>query len=144
MLFACSYAFQISGAIILLLWSWKGIKKDVFSDLYFPDSNIIIRDKNNICVFPKERLQKETKNIFLNVFAFVDLVVGYSFAIFAEKLVENNKTFTATVILAIAITAIEYLEADIISKIRYPQDVRKPFDEVIKRKPGVVIVELED
>lgn len=136
MLFAFSYAFQISGAIILLLWSLKSVKQNVF-ELYFPGSNVIERDENDICILDKEKLQKGLQTILQNIFAFVDLIVGYSMAIFAEKLFENCKTFVIVWILTLTITGIEHLTAVIIAKIRYPKDISIAFDEVQKYKTDV-------
>lgn len=136
MLFACSYAFQISGAIILLLWSLRGIKANVL-DLYFSDSNVIERDNNDMCVLAKEKLQKKLQTIFQNIFAFADLIVGYSLALFAQSLFESYKTFVITEVLTVIIIVAEYFASIIIAKVKYPKDVSMSFAEIQKYKPDV-------
>ena len=44
-------AFQVSGALILLLWCIEGAKKKKIIEQYFPGSNIAQRNNENNCIF---------------------------------------------------------------------------------------------
>ena len=82
MLFVGMLAFQLSGALILLLNSVKCRKERIIKNC-FPGSNIVERDENNNCKIEKEKLRKSAHNTYLNMMAFVDLVVGYILAVFS-------------------------------------------------------------
>ena len=65
-------AFQLSGALVLLLNCMKGGKEAVIRNC-FPGTNVVERDENNNCKIEKEKLQKSAHNIYLNIIAFADL-----------------------------------------------------------------------
>lgn len=72
-----SISFQLAGAVILLLWSIRGAKRDKIIAKCFPGSDIIDRDKENNCIIEKNRIQRAAREIYLNIFAFLDVIVGY-------------------------------------------------------------------
>lgn len=82
MLFVGMLVFQLSGALILLLNSVKCRKERIIKNC-FPGSNVVKRDENNNCKIEKEKLQKSAHNTYLNMVAFLDLVVGYILAVFS-------------------------------------------------------------
>lgn len=82
MLFVGMLVFQLSGALILLLNSVKCSKERIIKNC-FPGSNFVERDENNNCKIEKEKLQKSAHNTYLNMTAFVDLVIGYILAVFS-------------------------------------------------------------
>ena len=77
MLFIGMLAFQLAGAVILLLNCCKGNKKAVIKNC-FPGSNVVERDNNNNCTIPKEKLQESAHKIYLNIVAFGDEKVPYN------------------------------------------------------------------
>lgn len=81
-MFISMLVFQLSGALLLLLNCIKSGKKSVIGNC-FPGSNVVERDENNNCKIPKEKLQESAHKIYLNIVAFVDLVIGYLFAVFS-------------------------------------------------------------
>ena len=62
MLFIGMLAFQVSGALLLLLNCIKGGKKSVIKNC-FPGSNVVERDEKNNCKIPKEKLQESAHKI---------------------------------------------------------------------------------
>ena len=130
--FVLSYAFQITGAILLLLWSLKGIQKNIF-DLYFSESSFVERDDNNMCTLHKERLQKETRTVVLNIAAFSDIIVGYLLAIVGEQQFSNQISFLSIIGLTVIISLLEYAIAFLISKFKYPEDVKISYDHLLNR-----------
>ena len=83
-MFISMLVFQLSGALLLLLNCIKSGKESVIKNC-FPGSNVVERDENNNCKIPKEKLQESAHKIYLNIVAFVDLVIGYLFAAFSPR-----------------------------------------------------------
>lgn len=81
-MFVFMLAFQLSGALLLLLNSVKSGKASVIKNC-FPGSNVVERDENNNCKVPREKLQKSAHEICLNIVAFLYLSIGYLFAAFS-------------------------------------------------------------
>ena len=48
-----SIAFQLAGALILLMWSIRGARKIAIIERCFPGSNIVERDEENNCTIEK-------------------------------------------------------------------------------------------
>ena len=67
--------FQLSGALLLLLNCIKSGKESVIKNC-FPGSNVVERDENNNCKIPREKLQESAQKIYVNVVAFMDLVIS--------------------------------------------------------------------
>lgn len=83
-MFISVLVFQLSGALLLLLNGMKSRKEEVIKNC-FQGSDEIECDENNNCRIPKEKLQKSAHKIYMNIVAFVDLVIGYSFAVFSPN-----------------------------------------------------------
>lgn len=130
MLFIGMLAFQLAGALLLLLNCSIGSKKAVIKNC-FPGSNIAERDENNNCTIPKERLRASAHSIYLNIAAFGDLVLGYALAAFSPVAVYQTCVTVigvagATCVLLIA----EYYLSRLIAKIVYAKDELVPYSEL--------------
>lgn len=123
-------AFQLAGALILLLNVVKGNKKAVIKNC-FSGSNIADRDDDNNCVIPKDKLQSSAHVIYLNIVAFADLVVGYLIAAFSP-VATYATCYTVlgvvggTVVLLLA----EYYLSLLMAKLIYAQDMMVPYSEL--------------
>lgn len=127
MLFVGMLVFQLSGALILLLNSVKCRKERIIKNC-FPGSNIVERDENNNCKIEKEKLQKSAHNTYLNMIAFVDLVVGYVLAVFSPTSSTEICLVLLEVILFTCILIFaEYKFSLICAKIIYANDMVIPF-----------------
>lgn len=120
-------ALQVSGAIILLLWSVNGAKKEKIIEKYFPGSNVAPRDNENNCVLKKEKLQKISKEAYLNILAFIDIVIGYALAFFISSKNDATNTFLSTIIITLIVLVAENILASILSKIFYRKDEIVPY-----------------
>jgi len=131
-----SISFQLAGAIILLMWCFKGATEEEIIRRYFPGSNIIERDKNNCGTLKKEKLQSVAYVAYINVVAFVNLIIGYMVAFFPSG-ISNNILFSiiATSIFTVVIIYIERKIVKKFSEFKYPNDVKVPFDDL--KKAGV-------
>lgn len=142
MCYVFSYAFQLSGALLLLFWSLKGIKKNIL-ELYFPGTNIIERDEDDNCTLLKEVLQKNAKKIVLNIFSFGNLVVGYLLAVIAEKTLDNCKTLILVIVLTVAIICVEYILTVVIAIKKYPENILVPYSQLKPYNVDTIVTEAE-
>lgn len=127
MLFVGMLVFQLSGALILLLNSVKCSKERIIKNC-FPGSNVIERDENNNCKIEKEKLQKSAQNTYLNMIAFVDLVVGYVLAVFSPtSTTEICLVLLKVIVLTCILLFAEYKLTLFCAKIIYANDMVIPF-----------------
>ncbi len=112
----------------MLLWCLKGAKKEQIIRKYFPGSNTIKRDDDDNCILSKERLQAITKEVYVNVLAFVDLIIGYLLAYFAVGIYTPVFATGLTVLLVVVIIAVEELFAKRFAVIKYSKDLIVPYD----------------
>lgn len=127
MLFVGMLVFQLSGALILLLNSVKCSKERIIKNC-FPGSNFVERDENNNCKIEKEKLQKSAHNTYLNMIAFVDLVVGYVLAVFSPtSTTEICLVLLKVILFTCILLGAEYKLTLFCAKIIYANDMVIPF-----------------
>lgn len=130
-----SIALQLAGALILLMWSIRGARKTAIIERCFPGSNVAERDDDNNCIIEKTKLQMTVYEVYLNILAFVDLVIGYLIAYFAVNYYEPACAVLYTVLATAAIISIEMLLAYGFAKLRYKKDEIFPYEDL--REMGV-------
>lgn len=132
MVFVCMLALQLTGALILLLKFAKGNKSTVIKNC-FPGSNFAIRDDDDNCEIPKEKLQNSAHDLYLNIAAFGDLVAGYLIAAFSPI---TTFATICTVLGVIGVTVVlltaEYYLSLLIAKKIYSQDMIISYSELEK------------
>ena len=84
MTYAISISFQLSGSLILLLWSFSKVSTNVL-DMCFPGVIFAKRNKAGNLYIEKEMVQQKVKTILLNVWAFFYISVGYLLNVFSEN-----------------------------------------------------------
>lgn len=127
MLFVGMLVFQLSGALILLLNSVKCSKERIIKNC-FPGSNVIERDENDNCKIEKEKLQKSAHNTYLNMIAFVDLVVGYVLAVFSPtSSTEICLVLVEVILFTCILLGVEYKLTLDCAKNIYANDLVIPF-----------------
>ena len=124
MLFEFSMAFQLTGAIILLLWSFGKVNKNAI-EMCFPGIVAVDTDSEGNGILKKDVLQKNVEKIFLNVFAFLCIVSGYIMNVFAFNDMKNQikKAVTIALITALLIY-IGYKGAQYMAKAWFKTDVK--------------------
>lgn len=141
-----SISFQLAGAIILLLWCLKGAKKENIIKRYFPGSNVIERDDENNCILYKDKLRVVSREVYINIIAFCDLIVGYGLSFYADQSDNKTTAFTISMIITAILLAVEYAIAHLVSILRYKEDIIEKYE--ILEKHGVDTVptnkEIED
>ena len=137
-------AFQLSGALLLLLNCIKSGKDAVIKNC-FPGSNIVERDENNNCKIPREKLQESAHKIYLNIVAFVDLVIGYLFAVFSPTAdVQIELVLVEVIVATVILLMLEYYISRFCAKRIYAKDISIPFDELEGVDTTVTEQEIED
>ena len=103
MIYALMLAFQLSGALILLVKNINGQRKAIIKNC-FPGSNFVDPDLNDRCTISKDRLQKSASSIYLNIIAFTDLTIGYILAAcLPTSLMERLSMAMITIVLTVCI-----------------------------------------
>lgn len=122
MMFVGMLSFQLAGALLLLLNSLRSSKDAVIKNC-FPGSNIAKRDENNNCTISKDQLRKSAHNIYLNIIAFADLVLGYFLAAFCP--VASNDSFYnvfGIAVVTISLLVVEFYFSRWIANVIYEKD----------------------
>lgn len=143
MLFICMLTLQLAGALLLLLNCTKGSKKAVIKNC-FPGSNIAERDENNNCFIPKEKLRESAHNIYLNIVAFADLVIGYIIAAFSPTATYATcHTVVGVSVLTIVLLVAEFYFSCLVAHLVYSKDEEVPYSELEKNGVDTDITEAE-
>lgn len=135
-----SFAFQISGAIILLLWYLTNSDKKIKQMCLEEHDGVFIFDFDGSTVLPKENLQSKAKTFYQNTLAFADILIGYTCAIFATNTTLCSCCiFTFVVVATVIILGIEILLSKKLAKANYPSDQRVKLDDS-ELKPGTTAI----
>lgn len=129
-MFIFMLAFQLSGALLLLLNSVKGGKEAVIKHC-FPGSNVVERDENNNCKIPKEKLQKSAHEIYLNRTAFLYLTIGYFLAAFSPTTeVRIILVVVKMIVLTVALLLLGFYISRFCAERIYSKDISILYDKL--------------
>lgn len=143
-MFVFMLAFQLSGALLLLLNSVKSGKASVIKNC-FPGSNVVERDENNNCKVPREKLQKSAHEIYLNIVAFLYLFIGYLFAAFCPTTGVRIGLVTVKMIaLTFALLVFGYYFSRFCAKRIYSEDISIPYDKLEGVDTNITNQEVDD
>lgn len=143
MLFIGMLTFQLTGALILLLNCVKGSRKAVIKNC-FPGSNIAERDENNNCTIPKSKMRESAHEIYLNIVAFGDLVIGYILAAFSPiSEFQIHDTLCAVCVSTLVLLLAEYYLSKLVAKLAYSKDELVPYSELEAYAVDTVITTAE-
>ena len=121
---------QLSGAIILLFNNIVGTKKRVIKNC-FSGSNYIERDVDNNCIIEKRRLRRSASRIYINIIAFVNLVVGYSVAALNPQINDaGGQVVCIVIIVALVLSITEIGACFFASVLLYAKDLKVPYSEL--------------
>ena len=122
-----SFAFQIAGAVLLLLWSIR--KRDTkIKEQCLESAGILSFQFDETGVYtdiPKDDLQAVAKVTYKNIAAFVDILIGYACAIFStETPLPQWSIFVLVIVLTTIILWVETVYVSHVARKRYPKDER--------------------
>ena len=122
-----SFAFQIAGAVLLLLWSIRKIDTKIKEQCLESAGILSFQfDESGIYTdIPKDDLQSVAKITYKNIAAFINILIGYTCAIFsAETPLPRWSIFVLVIVLTAIILWIENIYISHIAKKRYPENER--------------------
>ena len=123
----CSFAFQIAGAVLLLLWSIRKCDTKI-KEQYLESAGIPISQFDETGLYteiPKEYLQAAAKVTYKNIVAFANILIGYTCAVFSvETYLPRWFIFILVVVLTAIILWFENVCVSCIARKRYPEDER--------------------
>ena len=125
MWYILSFAFQLSGGVILLLWAFRKTQEQIVYS-YYPIEAVPKPNNDDMCTMKKERVQEIATDIYRNRFAFGDLCAGYLIAVVAGKILSDCVNFISVLIIASAITGIECYFAKMLAKRKFSEDMQVP------------------
>lgn len=111
-LYEISISLQLSGALLLLLWSFSKMSTNVLN-MCFPGVVFAKRKENGDLYIEKAIIKRKVETILLNVCAFVFIAAGYLYSIFAENDLNNPMDKCCTIVL---LTVLFLIAACVISK----------------------------
>lgn len=122
-----SFSFQIAGAVILLLWSLRKCDAKIKAQCLHAGDNLwgIFDETGTYTEISKDNLRAAAQNVYKNIVAFIDILIGYICSIFSETTPLPKWIILVFVIVITAlILLLENALVWIIAKKRYPKDER--------------------
>lgn len=114
-----SFAFQIAGAVLLLLWSIRKCDTKIKEQCLESSGILSSRfDETGIyTAIPKDNLQAVAKVTYKNIAAFVDILIGYTCAVFSEETpLPRWSIFALVIVLTVIILWVENIYVGYITR----------------------------
>lgn len=122
-----SFAFQIAGAVLLLLWSIQKCDTKIKGQC-LQATRFLISEFDETGLYtdiPKEDLQTVAIVTYKNIAAFIDILIGYTCAVFSKETpIPRWSAFVLVIILTAIILWIDNICVSYIARKRYPRDER--------------------
>ena len=127
LIYVSSFAFQIAGAVLLLLWSIRKCDAKI-KEQCLESAGILSYQFDETGIYtdiPKEDLQTVAKLTYKNIAAFVDILIGYTCAIFSiETHLPRWSVFILVIVLTTIILWVEDICVGHIARKCYSEDER--------------------
>ncbi len=134
-MYVLSLAFQIAGAVLLIIRYLGKTKQRVIED-YYPGTGVASTDDNENAILDVSRVRDCVKNIYANRTAFFYIAIGYALSIFSDK------GCACDIILLIAILGMtivliigEMTIGNLLSKHLYKEDILIPYNKISQQIP---------
>ncbi len=123
-----SFSFSIAGTVILRPWSIENSDKKI-KEQFLHRNEILwgyFGEDGLTTTLKKEDLQENTQVRYRKVFAFIDIIIGYIFAVFSGETPLSNWCILGLIIVSTSvILSGEWVLSKIISKKKYPKDLKQ-------------------
>ena len=140
-----SFSFQISGAVLLLIWSLCNQDKKIKSMCLEQHSSMLWFDLSGYTVLSKDDVQANAKVVYQNVFAFLNITIGYICAIFVKPIETPALCILGLVALAtVVIVILELTLSKVIAKKKYPNDLRVTENDASIKSGAIGLFQTED
>ena len=119
-----SISLQVAGAICLIMNYWGNVKEKVILS-YYVGGEIPKAQDNNMVLLKKEKLQSCAKDIYMNRFSFICIIIGYGIGLFGNITDGSNKlhVLLAICLFCIILTCLGRSSSSLISKRAYKDDM---------------------
>lgn len=119
-----SISLQVAGAICLIMNYWGNVKEKVILT-YYAGGEIPKAQDNDMVLLKKERLQSCAKDIYMNRFSFVYIIIGYAIGLFGNITDNSNRlcVLLAIVLFCTILTCICRSLSSLISKKAYKDNM---------------------
>lgn len=119
-----SISLQVAGAICLIMNYWGNVKEKVILS-YYVGGEIPKAQDNNMVLLKKEKLQSCAKDIYMNRFSFMCIIIGYGIGLFGNITDSSNKlhVLLAICLFCIILTCLGRSSSSLISKRAYKDDM---------------------
>lgn len=128
-----SFSFQISGAAILLLWAVGSIDVKI-KRMCLENNGMLMGEFDELetsVVLDKSDLQKNAVTVYRNIVALIDVIIGYTLAIFvSETSMPNWIILCAVIVLTIIILGLELGVISWLVRRKYPANLKVADDQV--------------
>lgn len=121
-----SFAFQISGAIILLNWSVSNLDNRIKAKCFDQHTSLTLETTSDGIKIRlrKDDLQRYAIELYKSVVAIANILIGYSCAIFMEdNIVSKYVTLLLVVVAVAAILLVEKLVIEKLARKKYNVDL---------------------
>ena len=142
-----SYAFQLAGALLLLLWCIGKCDANVVKGCFDNHASSYVGgfdEGGPFTMIPEEDLQQSAQNVYRNIATFANLAIGYALTIFMTDIcISPWCVLIYVAIVVVLILAVEHFSINLIASKKYSSD-RKRYDNEHKPKKGDLKLEAAD
>ena len=139
-----SFSFQLSGALILILWSIGSCDKKIKLMCLEQNSGPLWFGINDTTTLDKDSLQSNAKMVYKNIFELFDIAFGYICEIFVEEPeLKRICIFGIVIVITLGIILVENWLTNLIARKKYSKDIEIALSD-IELKTGQMIMKVED
>lgn len=143
-----SYSFQIAGAVILLLWSFRSCDKKIKEMCISEFGSIPIGKEDKFGMhftLDRKSLRRNAKNVYLNIAAFFNIIAGYMFAIFVQPVDYSPGLVVLTVaVVTVGLLVLELFIVILVANCVYRKDFETCDNQCAPKKNTIFFVESND
>lgn len=123
-IYILSISLQVAGAICLIINYWGNVKEKVILT-YYVGGEIPKAQDNDMVLLKKEKLQSCAKDIYMNRFSFIYIIIGYGIGLFGNITDNSNRLYVLLIIglFCTILTCICRTLSSLISKKTYKDDM---------------------
>ena len=130
LLYILSLAFQVAGAVLLIIKYCGKTKQRIISE-YFPGSNVIERDDNDMVHLEKKKVQECVKRIYDNRISFAYIAIGYVLSVFGESSNSSKVEISFYMIFfTITLILVERIISSTFARLLYRTDIEMKYSEI--------------
>lgn len=128
--FVLALAFQIAGAVLLILKYWGNTKQRIINE-YYPGAGIANNDGEDNAILDVVRVRGCVIEIYSSRMAFIYIAIGYALSVFGEKGTAASTTVLFMVFIAAGmLIGIESVIVRIVARIIYKEDIKISYTDL--------------